>query len=395
MNRYRIFISSTIDDLQAARVAVDEELTGAEVFDVVRVEKLPAAEEASRRVCLDEVASADAIVMILNDRYGFIPDRSNSDGLSVTHLEYRESKRLNKPVFAFIREDVEPEPSLVRFIQEVSNFDEGVLRKKWRSVDLLRQEVRRALLFWLARQARARQSQDDRQQAAEQLARYPETGELPVVIDTSAASDDAVQQWLGSVLDNLSVECKRRLLPSPRLTAGPQLDSTRPILEAQVRAVPRRDRFVVTIALRGDVAIEYPSRLELDVAYTLEGASFLAHACLALVFIVADDWSSSMEQLFAAARSRSATHRTRSELAKTAAFISAVNNGQRSSEVARLLLELPSLAPSTVSAGIMCLLAAQLRQEHAGARHALAETEKLALRLLMSALHQDDTVPET
>jgi len=153
ISRYSIFISSTIEDLSAARAEVDEELRATDIFEPIRVENLPASEETSRRVCLREVGAADAIVLILKERYGFVPELNNPENLSVTHLEYREAKRLNRPVFAFFRNGAQPEPELASFIREVSNFDEGVLRKNWSTTGELREAVRRALLFWIARRA--------------------------------------------------------------------------------------------------------------------------------------------------------------------------------------------------------------------------------------------------
>lgn len=400
MNRYRIFISSTIDDLRTARASVDEELTATEIFDTVRVENLPAVGETSRRVCLDEVAGADALVLILKDRYGFIPDASNPEGLSVTHLEYREAKRLKKSVFAFIREGVEPEPRLLNLIQEVSDFDEGVLRKKWESIDQLRSEVRRALLFWLARRAREQPSQEDREQAAEQLARYPELGELHLVVDAGPTPGDALRGWLDSLLEHLSLECKQRLLPSPRPTDEPARTSHEPTLMLRIQPASQTGRLVVTIALSGDEGCgdrknTLPPPIEVDAAQTTEGARFAAQSSLALVLIAADDWSGSIDQLFAAAGNRNASHGARARLVGTAAYISAFNQGQRSSDVVRRMLDLPSLDVPTVSAGIASLVAAQLRFEHARARHALAEAEQLTLQLLTLALSRNPASSET
>jgi uncharacterized protein DUF4062 len=71
--RYRVFISSTIEDLTDARESVEKILEALEIFDTVRVEKLPAISEPSHRVCLDEVRKADAVVLIVGGKYGFVP----------------------------------------------------------------------------------------------------------------------------------------------------------------------------------------------------------------------------------------------------------------------------------------------------------------------------------
>jgi hypothetical protein len=192
--QYRVFVSSTVDDLTPERAALDDELSAMEILQVVRVEKLPAMGEPGRRVCLDEIARADAMVVVLSARYGFVPEQNNPSGLSVTHIEYNEGRRLGKPIFVFIREDGAPEPRLERLIKEISEFDEGVLWKKWHSVEELRREARRSLLFWLAREARALRSKNAhvaQGRAAAELARFSDTGELAVLFaPAEAAAED-------------------------------------------------------------------------------------------------------------------------------------------------------------------------------------------------------------
>lgn len=400
MSRYRIFISSTIDDLEEARAGVDEELWATEIFEAVRVENLPAAEEPSRRVCLEGVASADACVLILSTRYGFVPEENNPENLSVSHLEYREAKRLRKPVFAFIHEGVEPEPRVTGFIREVSDFDEGVLRKRWGSVGYLRLEVRRALLFWLARRAREGGPAGVEQQLVAGLTAYPEIRGIPLLIDTPTAPDQDLQAWLGEVLDGLAAECQRRLLPSPRPPGDFARERHSLALKIRVRPGPHSGWLAVVFSListgePAEQAATVSSPLDLEVAQTAEGARFAAESSIAFVFLAVDDWSRSIDQLLAVAEQQGSMDETRANLLRTAAYISALNQGQRSLEIVRRLLDGRHLASPTVSGGIMALVAAQIRLEHAGAVHALAQAQQLALRLLTSALESGQASSET
>ena len=400
MRRYRIFISSTIDDLQDARASLDEELTATHTFEAIRVENFPAVEEPSRTVCLEEVADADGLVLILGDRYGFVPETNNPENLSVTHLEYREAKRLGKPIFAFLREGVNPEPKLLDFISEISSFSEGVLRKKWDSTEQLKSEVLRALVYWLGRQARENPSPEMRQQFAEQMAQYPDLGKVPLFYDITDTSNGKLRNWLNAVVQQLSLECEQRLLPLPHSLGELQEEPKSLSLVLRTRPSGVQGRLLITVSLVRKKGAEnlkgpLPPAIELDAAQTPEGARFTAHTSLALVFITADDWSRSIDQLFTAAASRNATDSSRAHLLATAAYISAINLGQRSFEVVRQLLKLPRLDIQTVSAGIMALMAAILRLEHARARHALAVAERLTLRLLTLALSQDPAASET
>lgn len=398
MAGYRVFISSTIDDLREARAGVDEDLAAVEIFEVIRVETLPATGEPSRRVCLDEVASADALVLILGDRYGFVPELNNPEGLSVTHLEYREGKRLRKPIFAFVRDGATPDARLARLIQELSDFDHGVLRKKWASVEELRREVRRSLLFWIARRARDQSSHKDQQQVATELARFPEVGEFPIVVEAVNGPDTTLSDWRQRLFDNLTLECKRHLLPEPRLMAVSMKAALKSVLIINVRPTSG-ERFEATIGLDQKWRDEEKKaalspHIDLDVAQTSEGAKFAAQVSLAFAFFAADDWSRCISRCLVAATNRSATHRSRAGLLQLAADVSALNKGERSSEVVRHILNLPRLESATVDAGILCLVAAQLRYEHTGAHYALEESELLAQRLLTEALSRNQTSPE-
>jgi len=395
MNKYSIFISSTIDDLYDARLGIDKELKATDIFTPVRVDDMPAIEDTSRHVCLKEVAAADAVVLIIQDRYGFIPEHNNPEKLSVTHLEYRHAKRLGKPVFAFFREGVDPESELNVFIQEVSDFDKGVLRKKWGSVEQLHNEVLRALLLWLARLARKTQNEKIREQVSRNLAFYPSITELSVFCDNGSNADESQNEWSNSLLEHLSINCEQRLLPTPRHQDCELGTSQPPILKLRIRAKAQKERLTIKLTLIVDnKESAFPFPIDIEVAKTFEGAQFAAQCSLALVLIAYDDWSSSIDEFLTASKSRNASNIVKFELIRVAAHISTINQGQKSTEVVQRILNLHTLDSPTVGAGIMALITAQLRLEHAQAWRALKEVEQLALELLLSALSQDQSSSE-
>lgn len=395
MNRYSIFISSTIEDLSEARAGVDEELRRVEIFEPIRVENLPASEEASRRVCLREVNQADAIVLILKDRYGFVPEKNNPGRLSVTHLEYREAKRLKKPVFAFLLDGALPEPDLASLIQEVSDFDEGVLRKKWSTTTQLREAVRRALLFWIARRARQTGSTEIQQQAATELGGDPKFGRFPVVIERELLPGPTNESWHNTLLDELARECRRRLLPTPYLEGQRPEGSENSALIVKIWPNSDDTRIDLNIRLTGhDESPTLPLPAELDSALTEDGARFAAQCSLAFMLLAADDWSMAIDQLLAVSKDSSASKKARARLVATAAYVSASNQGQRSTEVVQHMLDLPKLDSQVVGAGVMALVSAELRLEHARAKDALRDVERHALRLLTTALIHEPTAAD-
>jgi len=99
-----VFISSTSTDLtdyreQAARAAT------ASGFSPRMMEYFPASgHKPSLQVCLDMVAHAEVVVVIVAHRYGWVPeDPSNVDAKSITWLECEHAwKVTGKEVIAFL-----------------------------------------------------------------------------------------------------------------------------------------------------------------------------------------------------------------------------------------------------------------------------------------------------
>jgi formylglycine-generating enzyme required for sulfatase activity len=98
-----VFISSTSDDLkeyreQAAKAAV---ATG---FSPRMMEYFPASGHApTLPACLEKVAEAEVVVVIVAHRYGWVPDGpDNPDAKSITWLECDHARKLGKEVLAFL-----------------------------------------------------------------------------------------------------------------------------------------------------------------------------------------------------------------------------------------------------------------------------------------------------
>lgn len=400
MKRIQIFISSTIDDLLEVRSSVAEELASSEIFDPIRVENLPATEEPSRIICLKEVRESEAIVIILSRRYGFIPEAGNPEMLSVTHLEYREAKRFNKPIFVFIKNDEDSEPGLVKLIKEVSDFDEGVLRKKWNETQDLVFEIRRSLLFWLAKRARNTSKPEDLALLQKELSVYPEFRKIQILLSTNATSGDALESWINSVIKTLTNECRKRHLPIPDIIANTGQNPDRLSLFLQIQIDANTNRILLTVSIIGETdadnsPITTIPPIEIEVNQTEESARFVAHPILSLIHVSSDDWYKAIGLLIESSKNRNANNKSQSMLVGSAGYVSAINKGQRSFNVVERLLELPRLDDPSVGAGILALIAASLRLEHAHAKIALEKTETLAVKLLILALSRDNASSES
>jgi hypothetical protein len=126
----KVYVSSTIADLKPERQAV---------LDWLRQARHQAADSylpdsgTVKESCLDDVAASDLYVLILGHRYGFRPPLDNSEGLSITHLEFRRAGQSDIPRIALLRTSI-PDVSLSDLADPqrltlVSAFREEVARE--------------------------------------------------------------------------------------------------------------------------------------------------------------------------------------------------------------------------------------------------------------------------
>jgi formylglycine-generating enzyme required for sulfatase activity len=118
MTKKKIYVSSTFKDLEEHRKAVKATLERAG-FDVECMEKYPAFDERPAEKCLKDVADCDYYVLVLAWRYGYRPEDDNPAGFSITHLEYEEAARRERPCFVFL---LDPEADWKRAFFDPDSF---------------------------------------------------------------------------------------------------------------------------------------------------------------------------------------------------------------------------------------------------------------------------------
>lgn len=260
--RVRTFISSTITDLAVARERIDRSLTELEVFEVIRSETLPAMEDASRRVCLEEVRAADVVVLLVGSTYGYVPPQNNAEGLSVTHLEIREARRAGVPLFAFPRQiEAERDKRLDQLIAEIEDFDAGVFRKTWTSAEEVATEVRRSLLFWLTRRLR-----EGHKVPAEEAAVRRAVGQASATVHMEIRSrlkEHEWRDWLAEQVAKVQQKARQVLLPEPKLAREDQRDRPRITVDI-VAATPDRCDVQIHVTVPSLVAAENDPRTRQD-----------------------------------------------------------------------------------------------------------------------------------
>ena len=123
----KVYVSSTITDLEAERQAVIDWLVTAQ-HQVVHSYRPNTG--TVRDSCLDDVDTCDLYVLILGHRYGFQPPEDNPEQLSITHLEFRRAGQSGKLRVALLRTSIPDE--------RLSDMGDA---QKWDRVRAFRAEV--------------------------------------------------------------------------------------------------------------------------------------------------------------------------------------------------------------------------------------------------------------
>ncbi|WP_417851697.1 DUF4062 domain-containing protein [Thalassoglobus sp.] len=119
-NPLTIFISSTVYDLLDLRAELAEHLESA--GHIVRMsedyERFDVDQKSdSIQQCLNNLKASEVIICLLDQRFGgVIQDHANEhwNGKSATQVEYEYARKLDLPVYAFIRDKAELDAGLIR-----------------------------------------------------------------------------------------------------------------------------------------------------------------------------------------------------------------------------------------------------------------------------------------
>jgi tetratricopeptide (TPR) repeat protein len=127
-DRLRAFVSGTQEDLQSERDAVADAL-GALGVRVVRAESWGASWSSPRETLREMVGVADVYVGVYGSRYGYVV---RPDDISATEFEFREAKRLGKPIIVYVKQlhhGDERDGRQAAFLDEVLDFNQGLFRR--------------------------------------------------------------------------------------------------------------------------------------------------------------------------------------------------------------------------------------------------------------------------
>ena len=138
----KIFVSSVFNGMEEFRAAAAEAIESLG-HTALLAENFPASSTSPRIACLAGVREADAVVLLLGERYG---PKQNMD-LSATHEEYREAKE-RCIVIPFVQANVELEEEQQQFVNEVRSWSGGHYTMPFDSPEGLRKAATIALHRW-------------------------------------------------------------------------------------------------------------------------------------------------------------------------------------------------------------------------------------------------------
>ena len=107
---HKVYISSTYSDLKAHRQEVIEffeKKTIKEIFDLTSMEGYVADNNPPALECIRDVQLCDIYILIIANRYGFIPPDAamDPDRISITEMEYNAAVTNKKIILAFFADE--------------------------------------------------------------------------------------------------------------------------------------------------------------------------------------------------------------------------------------------------------------------------------------------------
>ncbi len=147
--KHQVFVSSTYKDLVEERKAVIHALLELDCIPA-GMELFPAADEDAWTLIKDVIDGCDYYVLILAGKYG----SQNADGMGYTEMEFDYAVSTNKPIIAFLHENLELLPSANNekteaLQQKLASFREkakGKHCKFWTGAEDLGGKVSRSLI---------------------------------------------------------------------------------------------------------------------------------------------------------------------------------------------------------------------------------------------------------
>ncbi len=250
----RIFVSSLMSEhyngLRGAACSAIKTLG----HEALQAEDLIASSMSAQVACLNEVRSADVMILILGEEYG----SQQASGLSATHEEYCEARKASKPVLAFVEEGISPTTLQAHFIEEVQNWEQGLYTGYFRSASDLEKRVIRALHKHILDQATATVDEEELLERAMKVIPARPTRDTPLLF---VAIVGGPSQWVIRPSELKSQELHKRLRSEALGDSDAVLDysyGTDLSVQGNAIVLSQSSGGQVTLTERGDLLVVQP-----------------------------------------------------------------------------------------------------------------------------------------
>lgn len=136
MEKLKIFVSGTNDDMQPELDCISKALASVELAEGIRVEQAISRNESTSDRIIEQIEACSAYIGVFNHRYGrIIP----GEDVSVTEFEFNRTSELRKPMLVWIRKLHDEESGLSEFDRQESflkHVRESLRYKRTESDDL-------------------------------------------------------------------------------------------------------------------------------------------------------------------------------------------------------------------------------------------------------------------
>lgn len=153
----KVMVSSTVEDLGPERKAANSAIRALDLIDI-RAEAFGPVSHPPKAVCAFFAKQCDIFVLIIGERYGYIM----SDGISVVEFEFDTARKENpQKILVFVKDVVDRDSELTKFLQRVEDFDHGYFRELFTTPDDLKKKIQRGIARWLRLQVEQIKPKED------------------------------------------------------------------------------------------------------------------------------------------------------------------------------------------------------------------------------------------
>jgi len=143
-----VMISSTEKDLVQERDAVARAISALGLTRF-RAETFGSLPYTPREVCASMAQRCDIFILITGEHYGYILE----EGISVVEFEFNVAHHQNpKKILVYVKDRVNREPRLTKFLERLQNFDHGYFRSLFITPEELYEKIQPDIVRWLASQ---------------------------------------------------------------------------------------------------------------------------------------------------------------------------------------------------------------------------------------------------